>query len=116
VNTKPLGKKGEDLAASYFRDRGWEILERNYRSRRGEIDLVCQDRDTIVFVEVKARTSAGFARPDESVTHRKQAKLRRLVEEYLVTHRLESSDVRFDVLGVTLGSRRPQFEHIVGAL
>jgi putative endonuclease len=116
VNTKPLGRKGEDLAASYFRDRGWEILERNYRSRRGEIDLVCQDRGTIVFVEVKARTSAGFARPDESVTHRKQAKLRRLVEEYLVTHRLESSDIRFDVLGVTLGSRRPEFEHIVGAL
>jgi putative endonuclease len=65
---------------------------------------------------VKTRTSTDFARPDESVTHRKQAKLRRLVEEYVVTHRLESSDVRFDVLGVTLGARRPEFEHIVGAL
>lgn len=116
MNTKPLGRKGEDLAASYLRDRGWEILERNYRTRRGEIDLVCRDSDTIVFVEVKARTPTDFARPDQSVTRRKQAKLRRLVEEYLVTHRLESSDIRFDVLGVTLGSRRPEFEHIVGAL
>ena len=115
MNTKPLGRRGENLAASHLRDRGWEILERNYRTRLGEIDLVCRDRDTIVFVEVKTRTSAGFARPDESVTHRKQAKLRRLVEEYLVTHRLESSDFRLDVLGVTLGSRRPEFEHIVGA-
>ncbi len=116
MNTKPLGRKGENLAASHLRDRGWEILERNYRTRLGEIDLVCRDHDTIVFVEVKARTSADFARPDESVTHRKQAKLRRLVEEYLVTHRLESADVRLDVLGVTLGPQRPEFEHIVGAL
>jgi len=115
VNTKPLGRKGEDLAASHLRDRGWEILERNYRTRLGEIDLVCRDHSTIVFVEVKTKASDEFSRPDESVTHRKQAKLRRLVEEYLVAHRLESSDVRIDVLGVTLGSRHPEFEHIVGA-
>jgi putative endonuclease len=116
VNTKPLGRKGEDLAASHLRDLGWEIIERNYRTRLGEIDLVCRDHDTIVFVEVKTRTPTDFARPDQSVTQRKQAKLRRLVEYYLVAHRLESSDIRFDVLGITLGGRRPEFEHIVGAL
>ncbi len=116
MNTKPLGAKGERLAASYLRDCGWEVLERNYRTRLGEIDLVCRDHDTIVFVEVKTRTSSNFARPDESVTRRKQAKLRRLVEEYLLKHRLESSDVRFDVLGVLLDSPRPGFEHIKGAL
>jgi putative endonuclease len=116
VNTRPLGAKGERLAASYLQDRGWEVLERNYRCWLGEIDLVCRDHGTIVFVEVKTRTSTDFARPDESVTHRKQAKLRRLVEEYLVTHHLESADVRFDVLGVSAGSRRPEFEHIKGAL
>ena len=115
MKAKPLGRKGEDLAASHFRDQGWEVLDRNWRTRLGEIDLVCRDHDTIVFVEVKTRASADFARPDQSVTQRKQAKLRRLVEYYLVTHRLESRDVRFDVLGVTLDSRRPEFEHIVGA-
>jgi putative endonuclease len=115
VKPKPLGRRGEDLAASHLRDKGWEILERNYRTRLGEVDLICQDGNTIVFVEVKTRASSGFARPDESVTHRKQAKLRRLVEEYLVSHRLESHDVRLDVLGVTLESRHPEFEHIVGA-
>jgi putative endonuclease len=116
VKPKPLGRKGENLAASYLREQGWEILERNYRTRLGEIDLVCRDHDSIVFVEVKTRASAEFARPDESVTQRKQAKLRRLVEEYLVKHHLESSEVRCDVLGVTLSSRRPEFDHIVGAL
>jgi len=115
VKPKPLGRKGEALAASHLRNLGWEILERNYRTKLGEIDLICRDHDSIVFVEVKTRASAEFARPDESVTQRKQAKLRRLVEEYLVTRRLESRDVRFDVLGVTLGSRSPEFEHIVGA-
>ena len=115
MKPKPLGRKGEELAASHLRNQGWEILARNYRTRLGEIDLVCRDRDTIVFVEVKTRTCADFARPDQSVTQRKQSKLRRLVEEYLVAHRLESSDIRFDVLGVLLGSRRPEFEHIKGA-
>jgi putative endonuclease len=115
VKPQPLGRKGENLAASYLREQGWEILERNYRTRLGEIDLVCRDHDSIVFVEVKTRVSADFARPDESVTQHKQAKLRRLVEEYLMRHNLESSDVRFDVLGVTLKGRHPEFEHIVGA-
>jgi putative endonuclease len=116
VKTKPLGRKGEDLAASYLRELGWEIVERNYRTWLGEIDLVCRDRGTLVFVEVKTRTATDFARPDQSVTRHKQAKLRRLVEDYLVKHRLETADVRFDVLGVTLKGRRPEFDHIVGAL
>jgi putative endonuclease len=116
VKPKPLGRKGENLAASHFREKGWEILERNYRTRLGEIDLVCRDHGTLVFVEVKTRTVTDFARPDQSVTRRKQAKLRRLVEDYLVKHNLESSDVRFDVLGVTLSDRRPEFDHIVGAI
>ncbi|MBM3313031.1 YraN family protein [candidate division WOR-3 bacterium] len=116
MDTRPLGKRGEDLAASHLREQGWEILERNYRSRRGEIDLVCREGDTIVFVEVKARSGTGFARPDQSVTRRKQAKLRRLIEEYRLGHRLEDSDVRFDVLGVTLARKQPRFEHIRGAL
>ena len=108
MKAKPLGRKGEDLAASYLRNLGWEILERNYRTRLGEIDLV--------FVEVKTRIETDFARPDQSVTQRKQAKLRRLVEDYLVKHRQESADIRFDVLGVTLSERKPEFDHIVGAL
>ena len=116
MKTKPLGRKGEDLAASYLRNLGWEIVERNYTTWLGEIDLVCRDHGTLVFVEVKTRTLTDFARPDQSVTQRKQAKLRRLVEEYLLNHNQESSDVRFDVLGVTLSGRHPEFDHIVGAL
>ncbi len=116
MKAKPLGRKGEDLAASFLHDLGWEIVERNYRTRLGEIDIVGRDRGAIVFVEVKTRTSSDIARPDQSVTARKQAKLRRLVEEYLVRHHQEDADVRFDVVGVTLGAGRPEFEHIRGAL
>ena len=116
MKTKPLGRKGEDLAASYIRNLGWEIVQRNYTTRLGEIDLVCRDHGTLVFVEVKTRTVTDFARPDQSVTRHKQAKLRRLVEDYLVKHGQESADIRCDVLGVTLSGRRPEFEHIIGAL
>lgn len=116
MKPKPLGRKGENLAASYFREQGWDIVERNYTTWLGEIDLICRDRGTLVFVEVKTRTQTDFARPDQSVTRRKQAKLRRLVEDYLMKHNIESSDVRFDVLGITLGARKPEFDHIIGAL
>ncbi len=116
MKAKPLGRKGEDLAASYLRGLGWEIVERNYRTRLGEIDIVSRDRDTLIFVEVKTRTNSDVARPDQSVTVRKQAKLRRLIEEYLVRHNQEQADVRFDVVGVTIGRRHPEFDHIKGAL
>jgi putative endonuclease len=112
MNTK--GRQGEDLAASYLKRKGFTILARNYCSRLGEIDLVCRDRATIVFVEVKSKASADYSEPYQSVTARKRAKLRRLAELYLVTHRQENADARFDVLGITLGSK-PQFEHLVGA-
>jgi putative endonuclease len=114
MSTLTLGRKGEDLAASYLQRKGFRILARNFRTRLGEIDLVCRDKATVVFVEVKTRLSDDYADPADSVTARKRVKLRRLAELYLVTRHLEGSDARFDVLGITLGPR-PQFEHLVGA-
>ena len=112
----PLGRRGERAAEKYLKRNGYRIVARNFRAAGAEIDLVAMDGKTLVFVEVKTRTVTDFARPDQSVTQHKQAKLRRLVEEYLVKHGQESADVRCDVLGVTLKGRRPEFDHIVGAL
>jgi putative endonuclease len=116
MTTKERGVQGERAAESYLRRKGYRVLERNLRTRLGEIDLVCRDRNTIVFVEVKARMPNEYARPDQSVGTRKQAKLRRLVEQYLVTHRMEESDVRLDVVSVVLDPAGPAIEHIEGAL
>lgn len=115
VNRKLLGAKGEDVAAGFLTRKGFRILERNYRSRLGEVDLVCQDRGAVVFVEVKTRTSSGFAPPLASVGPRKRAKLRRLAAEYVISRRRESSEIRFDVLSIVLGPGKPEIEHIPGA-
>jgi putative endonuclease len=115
MSTKTLGERGEKLAATWLQHRGFRIVESNYRSRLGEIDLVCRDGRELVFVEVKTKSSAAFSDPVQSVTNTKQHKVRRLAEEYMISRRLEDSEVRFDVLGVTVDSEPPAFEHIKGA-
>ena len=78
------------------------IVERNYHTRYGEVDLVVQDQDTLVFVEVKARRTASFGTPEESVTERKRERLARTAETYLQAHGLDQSNWRIDVVAITL--------------
>ncbi|OYD16081.1 YraN family protein [candidate division WOR-3 bacterium JGI_Cruoil_03_51_56] len=115
MNRKAVGQKGEQLACDFLKEKGYRILDRNHRSRLGEIDIVCNDSGAIVFVEVKTRTSNRFGLPAESVGPQKQKRLRRLAQEYLITHQLEQCDVRFDVLSIMLSSEPPAIEHIYGA-
>lgn len=114
MNRKELGSRGEGLARRYLSRKGFRILDRNWRTRLGEIDLVCRDRDTLVFVEVKARSGADFGRPYEAVGPVKQSRLRRLAEEYIGSHELADCPVRFDVLSVLM-LKKPEVEHIEGA-
>jgi putative endonuclease len=102
-----LGREGEDLACAHIEGLGMEIVERNWRRRSGEIDIVAREPGTTVFVEVKTRRSDLFGRPEESVTPVKQARLRRLAGEYLSENR-PGTAVRFDVVSVFIspdGSR-----------
>jgi putative endonuclease len=115
VNRSAVGIKGEELARKVLRRKGMRVLARNHRTRLGEVDLICQDRDTVVFVEVKARTSDAFGHPSLAVGQRKQKKLRSLAQEYLAGHDLEESPVRFDVVSVKLDRDPPEVEHIPGA-
>jgi putative endonuclease len=103
-----LGRYGEDLAAAWYEERGYRILERNWRCREGEIDLVCASeslgrRAVLVVVEVKARTTASHGHPLEAVTPAKQRRLRRLAGAYLRSRprRVFYDHVRFDVAAVT---------------
>ena len=98
-----LGQDGEDRAAAWYIVRGYVIIERNWRSRTGEIDLICAGHDVLVFCEVKARRSARLGDPVEAVTPSKQLRLRRLAAEYLWSHTCGSHRVRFDVAAI-LGS------------
>jgi putative endonuclease len=112
---RQLGDQGEDLAAAALRQQGYKILERNYVTAMGEIDLIARQGKTLVIVEVKTRKSSRFGSPQESVSVTKQNRLRRLADYYLKDKRLVGSPVRFDVVAVTLAGERPQVEIIPNA-
>lgn len=97
------GKKGSDaelLALRYLEQRGLLCLERNYRCKLGEIDIIMKQQDTLIFVEVRYRKQSAFGSAAESVTTTKQRKLIRAAQHYLQTHRLFDSPCRFDVLAI----------------
>ena len=99
-----LGGFGEKLAAAHYRARGYAVLERNWRCRMGEIDLICARGGTLVVCEVKARTGPAHGHPFEAVTAPKQRRLRRLAALYLRQQGRRWPEVRFDVVSVLEGT------------
>lgn len=98
---KLLGKIGEDLAVSMLYAEGYTILDRNFRSHFGEIDIVCEKGETIYFVEVKTRTCDVFGEPDEAVNEVKQYRIRKTAEYYLMKRRLDA-EVMFKVVEIMI--------------
>ena len=99
------GVLGETLAKQYLIDKGYKILEQNYTTKIGEIDIIAKVKDIIVFVEVKDRQTKRFGMPREAVTVYKQNKIRKVAMQYLVSKHLTNSMVRFDcveILGDTI--------------
>lgn len=112
---RTLGAFGEAYAARHLVDRGMVLLDRNWRCELGEIDLVLRDGDTLVFCEVKTRSSALYGTPLESVTARKTARLRRLAARWLAEHQVRPRDVRLDLVGVLVPRNgAPSLEHAAG--
>jgi putative transposase len=112
---RQLGDYGEDLAAAALKKQGYKILERNFVTPLGEIDLIARQGKTLVVVEVKTRRGSSFGAPQDSVHPGKQGRLRRLAEYYLKAKRLTDAPVRFDVVAVTLAGDEPQVEIIQNA-
>jgi putative endonuclease len=112
-----LGQRGERAAGRYLRKLGYKIVGRSERGRLGELDLVAVDGRTIVFVEVKTRSSHDAGHPAEAVDAEKQRRLTRLALAYLKRHELLEFAARFDVLAVTWpdGARQPTIDHIRNA-
>lgn len=100
--TRDRGKLGEDVAVAFLKRNGYEIIERNYYHQHGEIDIVAREGKVLVFVEVKARRSTAFGRPEESVTPKKQELLRRTAEGYMLDRNIGEAECRFDVVAVVL--------------
>lgn len=106
-----LGSRGEALAWNFLRKKGYAILEKNYRTRLGEVDVIARKAESIVFVEVKTRRSDRFGTPGEAVDFRKRRKLVRVAQIYLQSRGLENRPSRFDVLSVIWdGTGEPDFD------
>jgi putative endonuclease len=99
-NTQTAGKLGEELAADALRSLGYAILASRYRTRYGEIDIIAQDQETVVFVEVKARRNAQFGTAAESVTDWKQRRIIAMAQDYLNRVNRTETPCRFDVVAI----------------
>ena len=97
------GKRGEELARRHLEAKGYSIVATNYRAREGEIDIVAEDKGTLVFVEVRTTSGAGFGTPAESVTERKRSHLVATAEQYMQVNGVPDRDWRIDVVAVQLG-------------
>lgn len=107
---KVTGNRGETLAAEYLVKKGYKIIQRNYRSKWGEIDIICKQEKIIVFVEVKTKTTDRFGEPWEMVNHWKAEQVKRMGEVWCREYRW-TGRVRMDVVGVYLNEEEPRIEH-----
>ena len=106
--SNPIGKLGEDKACEYLRQHGYKIIERNFRKGYGEIDIVALDKNTLVFIEVKTRTSNNFGSPLESITYWKLKTLIKTAQYYKMTHPKLPDSLRIDAVAVTLNGDKVQ--------
>ena len=102
MRKKSLGNLGENLALKYLKNKGWEFIERNFRSYFGEIDLILKDKETLVFVEVKTRFSKSYGYPEEAVTPRKIRSLIKTVQYFKLKHPNLPDSLRIDVIAIDL--------------
>ncbi|QOR36063.1 YraN family protein [Clostridium sp. 'deep sea'] len=112
-----LGARGEKLACKYLKHKGYKIIETNFRCKLGEIDIIAEHRDTLVFVEVKTRTGDKYGLPQEAITNHKKLKIKRTAQFYMASKHIDMQLFlfRFDCIALVLkkGSNRPEyFRHI----
>lgn len=112
MGNRRKGDRGEDEALRYLVSRGFKLVERNYRTRYGELDLIMRDGDTLVFVEVKWRANVDYGSPVEAVDERKRRAVRSMAETYLAEREPDFDEARFDVVGILGGRAGSEIEYV----
>ncbi len=113
---KKLGDSGENTACNFLRNKGYKILQRNYRKKCGEIDIIAEENDELVFIEVKTRSSSDYGSPLAAVTPRKQQQIIKTAQTYLTETDNFDRAARFDVIAILQNDKTsPQIEQIIGA-
>jgi len=114
IGNKVIGNIGEELAVNYLRGKGYRVLDRNYRSRCGELDIILLKDEVLVFVEVKTRRSDKYGAPREAVNYHKVNKIVNTANNYLIHKKMSSYNVRFDVIEICF-DKIPRINHIKDA-
>lgn len=97
---KDIGNYGEDISYDFLKKQGYYILSRNFRTRYGEIDIICKKDDLIIFIEIKSRYNYNHGSPIEAITYSKQMQIIKLCKFYIYTNNLTKYNIRFDVIEV----------------
>lgn len=110
ARARELAQRGEDRAARHVEELGWRIIERNWRTRYGELDIIAHDgdTDTLVFVEVRTRSGTGFGHPLETITHAKAARLRGTAMAWLRERKARAKYLRVDAIGIVMPRSGPE--------
>lgn len=114
MNHIELGILGENLAVNHLQAKGYKVLERNFRWKKLEIDIICRKEQQLVIVEVKTRNTAIYGEPHESVTRKKQRQIIKATNEYIQMHDIDL-EVRLDVISIVTNQYRTDLEHIESA-
>ncbi len=115
MNTKELGKSGENRAVNFLEQKGFSIIRTNYRTPEGEIDIIALDGDILVFVEVKTRRSLSHGSPEEAVDTFKQKQLKKIADKFISHYQLFDRDCRFDVIALYYDGSAVQIKYIPNA-
>lgn len=100
MNKKILGKLGEEIAINYLKNRGYKIIKRNFRTRDGEIDIICEKDNSIIFIEVRTKGNLGSILPEESITKKKIERYKKLALEYLMNLEKRYKEIKFEFIGI----------------
>lgn len=114
MNNRQLGKYGEDKAVEYLQKKKYRIIQRNFRYARGEIDIIATYQQYIIFIEVKLRKNFKFGTPESSVDLRKQDKIKRTAEYFLLRYK-DNKKIRFDVISIQIKNGRGKLKHFQNA-
>lgn len=116
-STSAKGFNAETMAETYLKNKGYTLVKRNFRyGKVGEIDLIFKDKNTLVFVEVKARATKDFGEPEASIDYRKQKKLQKVAEAYYYVNDLHDQESRFDIVAIDFTIKPPEIRHIINAI
>jgi putative endonuclease len=112
---RAVGESGENAAVDYLQEKGYHILRRNYRYQRGEIDIIAEEGDDLVFIEVKARRSKSYGDPEDGLNPEKCRRIKRVASGYLFEHRIDDRPCRFDIVAIEYEGKKMLLRHLKDA-